>query len=62
MSKDKFFKCAIFSYFYGGGLFWFRIFNLGLSFKDILTYDFKGKTPNTYKGIFFNRWLITIIT
>lgn len=59
MTKNKFFKCILFSYFYGGGLFWFRIFNIGLSFKNILTYNFKNEKP---KGIFIKYWLINIIT
>lgn len=55
MKRVKFYSCFIFTYYYGGGLFWFKILGLGLSFKNIFTYDF---TTKKHEGWFFNKWLI----
>ena len=57
--KNKFFKCKWFSYYHGNGLFWFKVLNLGLSFKNILRYEF-GKNKEI-KGVIFSYWLINII-
>ena len=62
--KNKFYKCILFSYYYGNGLFWFKILNIGLSFKHINNYNFGNgdiTTNGTPKGIFFKYWLINII-
>ena len=61
MNKSKFYKCDLFSYYYGNGLFWFRIFNLGLSFKNIYKYSFSKNENKNPKGMFINKWLITFI-
>jgi hypothetical protein len=63
MSK-KFYKCDLFSYYYGNGLFWFKILNIGLSFKHIYNYKFNINDKNmdgTFKGMFFKYWLVNII-
>lgn len=57
--SNIFYKCKLFSYYNGNGVFWFRIFNYGLSFKHILKYKF-GKTENK-NGLFIGPWLINII-
>ena len=62
--RNKFYKCDLFSYYYGNGLFWFKILNTGLSFKHINNYEFgdDDKTlKGNFKGVFFKYWLINII-
>ena len=61
MKKSKFYKCELFSYYYGNGLFWFRIANIGLSFKHINKYNFTSGEERDPKGLFFYYWLISII-
>jgi hypothetical protein len=56
--KTKFFKCALFSFYLGNGIKWFKIFKLKLSFKHIENYDFKTNKP---KGIYLGYWLISLM-
>jgi len=58
MSKAKFYRCFLFSFYLGHGLFWFKILGMGLSFKNILTYNFSKK--NTYEGLLVKKWLINV--
>ena len=62
MKKSSFYKCLIFSYYYGIGLFWFKILTIGLSFKHIANYKFTKIEPKPNKGIFFGYWYIELIT
>jgi len=56
--KSKFYRCELFSYYKGNGLFWFRIFNWKLSFKHINEYHFTTQEEKDPKGLFFYYWLI----
>jgi len=58
MRKNRFFKCWLFSFYKGHGLFWFRIFKWGLSFKHINNYKFTPEEEKNPKGLFFYYWLI----
>lgn len=61
MKKSKFFKCGLFSFYKGNGLFWFRIFKWGLSFKHVHNYVFTVQEEKNPKGYFFYYWLINFI-
>lgn len=61
MKNSIFYKCWLFSYYKGNGLFWFTIFKWGLSFKHIHDYKFTTKEQTDPKGIFFEYWLINLI-
>lgn len=61
MKKINFYRCKLFSFYRGNGLFWFRIFNVGLSFKHINNYYFTIEEEKDPKGLFFYYWLISFI-
>ena len=55
--KSKFYRCAVFSFYIGEGIRWFKLFKLKLSFKHINKYKFKTNDPD---GIFIGYWLINL--
>ena len=58
MKKSKFFNSLILSFYIGNGIFWFKIFGIGVSSKNILKYNF---TNDDKRGWYFNKWLIKFI-
>ena len=61
MKKSKFYRCKLFSFYNGNGLFWFRFVKWGLSFKHINNYSFTTEEEKDPKGMFFYYWLISFI-
>jgi hypothetical protein len=55
--KTKFYKCAIFSFYIGKGIMWFKLFKLKLCFRHINEYEFTIDNP---KGFFWGNWLIDL--
>lgn len=59
--KTKFYRCNLFTYYYGHGIFWFRLIRWGLSFKHINDYAFSESEERAPKGILYYYWLINFI-